>query len=315
MCSRCLALKGTVVGYTDEVGVLLPPLHPRCRCAIAYREESIDRLLTPTKPIEHLTTSTPEVKAFSELRLYWAENYNVKTAPEISKLHFEPVQAALEGIESVLKEFPQTGLQLKEIGVIEAGLMCTSNGYSKINFNPRYFSDAVRLAQEFESGYYIKNMNAFGAGAHEAGHLIERWLEEEYGIAAREVVLAAYGEVVRSSGFKPLNFFMREVSKHSFDKGFNECLADAVADYLVNGENAARLSKSIWRILKGETKMVAYSELQMVKFRDEEIKKHGVFDNWGFLIGIKEDAPEELKEAWLADKKMYDDAAKKGIIL
>ena len=38
VCSRCLALKGTVVGHTDEVGVLLPPLHPRCRCAIAYRE-------------------------------------------------------------------------------------------------------------------------------------------------------------------------------------------------------------------------------------------------------------------------------------
>ena len=27
-----------MVGYTDEVGVTLPPLHPRCRCAIAYRE-------------------------------------------------------------------------------------------------------------------------------------------------------------------------------------------------------------------------------------------------------------------------------------
>ena len=38
VCSRCLALKGSVVGHTDEVGVTLPPLHPRCRCAIAYRE-------------------------------------------------------------------------------------------------------------------------------------------------------------------------------------------------------------------------------------------------------------------------------------
>ena len=38
VCSRCLALKNTVVGYTDELGVTLPPLHPRCRCAIAYRE-------------------------------------------------------------------------------------------------------------------------------------------------------------------------------------------------------------------------------------------------------------------------------------
>ena len=38
MCPRCLALKDKVVGYTDEDGVTLPPLHPRCRCAIMYRE-------------------------------------------------------------------------------------------------------------------------------------------------------------------------------------------------------------------------------------------------------------------------------------
>ena len=37
-CGRCLALKDTVVGHTDESGVTLPPLHPRCRCAIMYRE-------------------------------------------------------------------------------------------------------------------------------------------------------------------------------------------------------------------------------------------------------------------------------------
>ena len=38
VCSRCLALKDTVVGHTDESGVSIPPLHPRCRCAIMYRE-------------------------------------------------------------------------------------------------------------------------------------------------------------------------------------------------------------------------------------------------------------------------------------
>ena len=27
-----------MVGYTDEQGVQLPPLHPRCRCVIVYRE-------------------------------------------------------------------------------------------------------------------------------------------------------------------------------------------------------------------------------------------------------------------------------------
>ncbi len=38
VCSRCLALKDKVVGHTDESGVTLPPLHPRCRCAIMYNE-------------------------------------------------------------------------------------------------------------------------------------------------------------------------------------------------------------------------------------------------------------------------------------
>ncbi|MBR4621882.1 MAG: hypothetical protein IKO46_12970 [Salinivirgaceae bacterium] len=43
VCSRCLELKDTVVGRTDESGVTLPPLHPRCRCAIMYREVGAPR--------------------------------------------------------------------------------------------------------------------------------------------------------------------------------------------------------------------------------------------------------------------------------
>jgi len=46
VCSRCLALKDTIVGYTDESGVTIPPLHPRCRCAIIYDEVATPR----TKP-------------------------------------------------------------------------------------------------------------------------------------------------------------------------------------------------------------------------------------------------------------------------
>ena len=38
VCGRCLELKDRVVGHTDESGVTIPPLHPRCRCAIMYRE-------------------------------------------------------------------------------------------------------------------------------------------------------------------------------------------------------------------------------------------------------------------------------------
>ena len=44
--SRCLALKDKVVGHTDESGVTLPPLHPRCRCAIMYNE--VEKIRIPT---------------------------------------------------------------------------------------------------------------------------------------------------------------------------------------------------------------------------------------------------------------------------
>jgi len=39
VCSRCLSLKDSVVGHTDESGVTLPPLYPRCRCTIMYKEQ------------------------------------------------------------------------------------------------------------------------------------------------------------------------------------------------------------------------------------------------------------------------------------
>ena len=45
VCPRCLALKDKVVGHTDEDGVTLPPLHPRCRCAIMYREVAPSKTL------------------------------------------------------------------------------------------------------------------------------------------------------------------------------------------------------------------------------------------------------------------------------
>ena len=36
-----------MVGHTDESGVTIPPLHPRCRCAIMYREVGTPRVMQP----------------------------------------------------------------------------------------------------------------------------------------------------------------------------------------------------------------------------------------------------------------------------
>ena len=58
VCSRCLALKDTIVGYTDESGVTIPPLHPRCRCAIIYDE--VEKPRGKPKPLKPETK--PETK-------------------------------------------------------------------------------------------------------------------------------------------------------------------------------------------------------------------------------------------------------------
>ena len=70
VCSRCLALKDTVVGYTNESGVTLPPLHPRCRCAISYREvgdKASEGFIPPSGDFgwhrqQHFSTSDENIK-------------------------------------------------------------------------------------------------------------------------------------------------------------------------------------------------------------------------------------------------------------
>ena len=59
VCGRCMELKDTVVGYTDQSGVTIPPLHPRCRCAIMYREVGMPRVMQakPKPPIHETPTN------------------------------------------------------------------------------------------------------------------------------------------------------------------------------------------------------------------------------------------------------------------
>ena len=68
VCSRCLELKDRVVGHTDESGVTLPPLHPRCRCAIMYREVSMPRVMQPKprKPLNDFDFDTQRFGTYEE---------------------------------------------------------------------------------------------------------------------------------------------------------------------------------------------------------------------------------------------------------
>lgn len=78
VCSRCLALKDTIVGYTDESGVTIPPLHPRCRCAIIYDEVAAPRVTTkPKSPLGD-------------------RNYDSEFAKTIGRTHYDKVRDIVE---------------------------------------------------------------------------------------------------------------------------------------------------------------------------------------------------------------------------
>ena len=67
VCGRCMELKDTVVGTTDQSGVTIPPLHPRCRCAIMYRE--VGDLKKPAKP-RGLAPKDIESRDFEDLQIF-----------------------------------------------------------------------------------------------------------------------------------------------------------------------------------------------------------------------------------------------------
>lgn len=70
VCGRCMELKDTVVGTTDQSGVTIPPLHPRCRCAIMYREVGTPRVMQPKpKPESGLQRPSANRGAFAHLEV------------------------------------------------------------------------------------------------------------------------------------------------------------------------------------------------------------------------------------------------------
>ena len=337
VCGRCLELKDRVVGHTDESGVTIPPLHPRCRCAIMYREVGMPRVMQPKpKPqIDLLPTvegndssdnnllrAIPKgvglCKTFDELKFYWAENYNVKVAASVTELNFEAVRAAMSGVEAVLEEFLPAKAFLKEFNVYPVGLMSTWREHGEIYFNAKYFSDANELiaviAEGVQSRYYPKNMNVAGIGVHEAGHIIEDWLRKKYSenskfllrVIPRKLIRKAYQQAILTAEGKgkSINQLKLEISEHTFKENLSECLSDAVCDYIINNTRATLLSQKIWGVLKGEIiKMHVFGESELDKYTTEDILKHGVFDDMGCLVGIKDDAPADFKVAYEADKK------------
>ena len=199
-------------------------------------------------------------------------------------------------------------------------------GHGKIYFNPEIFSSAEKVTAEIvegaKKGYYPKNMTAIGVGAHEAGHIVEDWLikkfnsvHTEYRPTPRRLIHEAYQNAILTPDGKgkSLDALKKDVAKYALENP-SECLASAVSDYIINAENAAILSRMIWQRLKDEiTKMLLPGEMKLAEFSIEEREKYGLFDEDGWLVGVKDDAPSKFKEAYEQDKKRDEERWTKGI--
>ena len=89
VCGRCMELKDTVVGYTDQSGVTIPPLHPRCRCTIMYREVGTPRVMQP-KPskLPHFSEAEFDLQRFGGQRLPEGD-YNLTVRRQVQNRHIE----------------------------------------------------------------------------------------------------------------------------------------------------------------------------------------------------------------------------------
>lgn len=214
-----------------------------------------------------------ETQSFAELKQHMKNKHNIVIDSGVDSLDFQSVREGLGGVEYVIGEFPQAASSFKSIGVKKKGLMCA--GYDgDINFNPGIYATRQSVLYNHglasgtsPSGLHPKGNNAYGSGCHEAGHILEKalidkinggesllgriqWQDESITKSIISDACKTVKKLPECKG-KTNNELKAMISQYAKTDA-SECLAEAVCDVCLNGEDAAPLSKAIWDILKKE---------------------------------------------------------------
>lgn len=271
--------EGRVYRWSDPP----PDGHPgrpiRCRCValpvidlakFGYKpKKGTFKAADVVKPSpEHDIINIEECKSPKEAQVYWKSKYNVDVADSIKPLDFEAVKTSMAGIERVLQEFPQVRQSFARIDTAQRGVMCAKYSDGSINFNPAYYTNKSRLKNMImgnERGFHPKNTGILEVGAHECGHICEKALIKKYNDSVLGVLdwnKCTYAKQVIREACKaakktPLGKGKKNLTLKSEISGYalqndSECLAEAVADYIANKDEASILSIEIWKILKRE---------------------------------------------------------------
>lgn len=219
--------------------------------------------------------SAEAAKNFADMRKYFTSKYDVGIDSSVGQLLFKDTKPVFVGLEKIFQEFPSVVSAIDIIGAARGGVMHTAyNAIScDINFSPQYFNGSPKLKlmkMGKTTGYHPKNTYLRETGMHEFGHVIEWYMtkkQNNVGVVARmqnneyskDVIKRAYENLKKFPGgrvngkLKTLKEWREEISGYAL-KNQGETFAEAIADYMANGNNAAPLSIEIWKILKGEVK-------------------------------------------------------------
>lgn len=241
-----------------------------CRCyasrdimTVAEYEKKFGKTINKGKTIKDCETH-------EELEEYAKTEWGVQSVnPAISDMEFLLERGTFERMDRVFKEFPEIKGAVTNIGTTNSGWMCAKkNGKGcSINFNMAYYLNIEDLNFEYnksvKSRFHVANTNLFDSGIHEASHAIESMVidklgySDELAIETWESSEIAAGLV--SEAYRALNNpdtkanEIGKISKYALTNE-SETLAEAVTDYLVNGEKAAQLTleiiKAVKRLLK-----------------------------------------------------------------
>ena len=207
--------------------------------------------------------SVSDASNFKDLQSYFKKK-GYKMNDAIEKLDFNSVKDTTKGVDIVLNEFPQAKKVFAGFDIGKSGVACASFT-GKISFNPAYYTDAKNLQCMImgnTTGFHPKNTGIVEIGSHEMGHILELALINKHNggvlawsecTEAKKIVSEAckLAKKLPDGKGKVNATLKREISGYAMQNA-SECIAECVADYIANKNNASVLSRMIWNLLKGE---------------------------------------------------------------
>lgn len=188
-----------------------------------------------------------------ELEEYIVREYNGAVHKDVKELNLNQVSQTLTELEKVINDFPESKQFFSGINAQKHGGMAAVIPNGELVLNPVYYEKL--------------HAKLIGTGFHEAGHLLELSVIKKLNPAAgmdkiREFYAnSEYASKIldeameRITTKKTLPELRREISEYAM-KDEGETIAEAIADYYMNGHNAAVLSRQIVRVIGGMLNVV-----------------------------------------------------------